>query len=109
MRILVDENLPRSLAERLRRAGHDAVDWGLLVVRMPKCAIGAVMARIEEVLGAVEEFHLRGYLTIVEPARIRRRRVRRKPRSASHASSATFSARLPRAPSASWQARPPPS
>lgn len=118
MRILVDENLPRSLAERLRRAGHDAVDlrelgragsadpevmalangdrrllvsanhrhfanitlfppantWGLLVVRMPKCAIGAVMARIEEVLGAVEEFHLRGYLTIVEPARIRRRR-----------------------------------
>jgi len=26
MRILVDENLPRSLAQRLRQAGHDAVD-----------------------------------------------------------------------------------
>ena len=26
MRVLVDENLPRSLAQRLRQAGHDAVD-----------------------------------------------------------------------------------
>jgi len=48
--------------------------WGLVVVRMPKCAIGTVMARIEEVLGAIEESRLRGCLTIVEPARIRRRR-----------------------------------
>ena len=118
MRILVDENLPRSLAQRLRRAGHDAVDLrelgrggaadpavvalakagqgvlvsanykhfanvvlfppakssGILVVRMPKCSIETVMARIEHVLATTQESRLRGCLTIVEPGRVRRRR-----------------------------------
>ncbi|MBM4040349.1 MAG: hypothetical protein FJ290_17720 [Planctomycetes bacterium] len=117
MRILVDENLPRSLAHRLRRAGHDALDLrelgrtgasdaevfalanaddrvvlsgnhrhfanvllfppagsrGIVVVRMPKCTIQAVMARIESVLAALSDAHVRGSLIIVDPIRIRRR------------------------------------
>jgi predicted nuclease of predicted toxin-antitoxin system len=118
MRILVDENLPRSLAPRLRRAGHDAVDLrelgktgisdpdilalanadqrvvvsanykhfanillyppakshGILVVRMPKCTMQALMARIEDALANAPEAAFQACLTIVEPGRIRRRR-----------------------------------
>jgi predicted nuclease of predicted toxin-antitoxin system len=117
MRVLVDENLPRSLAGRLRQAGHDAIDLrerglaglsdtevlalansesrvlvsgnhkhfanvllfpparscGIVVVRMPKCTIQAVMARIERVLAALREPHVRGSLIIVDPTRVRRR------------------------------------
>ncbi|MFW6162648.1 MAG: DUF5615 family PIN-like protein [Planctomycetota bacterium] len=117
MRVLVDENLPRSLSQRLRQAGHDAVDvrglgragasdtevlalandqdrvlvsanhkhfgnillfppsesCGIVVVRMPKCTIEMVMARIESVLGALRGSHIRGALIIVDPSRVRRR------------------------------------
>jgi hypothetical protein len=47
---------------------------GILVVRMPKCSIETVMARIEDILATAEESHLSGCLTIVEPGRVRRRR-----------------------------------
>jgi len=117
MRVLVDENLPRSLARRLSQAGHDAVDLrdlgrggasdtqvlalaneqdrvlvsanhkhfanvllfppaqscGIVVVRMPKCTIETVMARIQSVLARLRESHIRRSLIIVDPSRVRRR------------------------------------
>ncbi|HPD14501.1 MAG TPA: DUF5615 family PIN-like protein [Planctomycetota bacterium] len=51
-----------------------AKSQGIVVVRMPKCTIQAVMARVESVLATLGEAHIRGSLIIVDPTRVRRRR-----------------------------------
>jgi len=119
LKFLVDENLPRSLAARLRQAGFDALDVrdaglaaasdatiaasakredriiitanyrhfgnlllfpleqmpGIIVVKMPRSNMQAVLSRLVAFVFAAGEDRLLKRLNIVEPHRVRRRRA----------------------------------
>ena len=68
MRILVDENLPRSLAVRLRRAGHDAVDLRELGrTGIPDAEVLAIANADERILLSANYKHF-GNIVLFPPA-----------------------------------------
>lgn len=120
MRFLVDENLPRGVAEVLLDAGHDVLDvarsphrgasdqelWalaakdgraivtrdlgfplpashssppGVVLLRLPsRMRRASIVRAVEQLLEAIDVHELQGMITVVEPGRIRRRRIGRR-------------------------------
>ena len=49
---------------------------GIIVVRMPRCSVRTVAAIVARFIKGAREAELSGYLTILEPTRVRRSRPR---------------------------------